>query len=243
MKIFKTVLSSLLCVALLVLCAFLPRLAAAFQDYGTDKVLYADMEPLSLEIREMTLLEKLGCFTDSSVVYPPEYNATTKREDLPEVIAAEMYLYQDVGLVNVDFDFTDMEKWYMEAELAMCYNIYAPEKNALFWLIQMSSSYYGESCLQLVLDDSTGAILLIDFETMTPSYSDNSLYDALMRFYIVYFDRLGIPLERVSALELEPVDISKNCVAVEFGWDDETFGRLTLNFQMFDRGFFVSMME
>lgn len=243
MRVFKIAVSSLLCVAVLILCGFLPRLTAALQDYGTDKVLYADMEPLSLEIRELTLLEKLGCFTDSSTVFLPDYNATTKREDLPSVIAAEMSLYQNVGLVSMDLDFFDMDMWYFEASLAMCYNAFAPEKNALFWFIQMSSSYYGESNLQLVLDDSTGAILIIDFETMEPSYSSNIPYDVLMRFYITYFERLGVPLEQVAAVEIEPVDISKTSTAVEIGWDDETFGRMVLNFQVYERGFFVNLVE
>lgn len=241
MRVFKMIFSTCFCVSLLALCAFLPKLTAAIQEYGTDQVMYVDMEPLSLDIREMTPLEKLGCFTDSSVVYLPDDNAITKREDLPYVIASEMALYQDVGLVSMDFDFSDTQQWSIEAELAMCYNIYAPQKNAVFWFVQMSSAYYGESNLQLVLDDSTGAILLIDFETMMPSYSPNIPYDVLMRFYITYFERLGVPLERVTALEIEPVQISKSSVAVEFGWDDETFGRMVLNFQVYERGFFVML--
>lgn len=242
MRIVKTLLIALLCAALVVLCAFLPRLAAAFQDLGTDKVLYADMEPLSLQIRELTPLEKLGCFTDCTTVFLPDNSASTKREELPNVIASEMALYQDVGLVSMEFDFSDTEQWYMEAELAMCYNSYAPEKNALFWFIQLSSSFYGETNLQLVLDDSTGAILLIDFETMMPSYSANIPYDVLMRFYLTYFERLGIPLERVNAVDIEPVNLSKTSVAVEFGWDDETFGRMILNFQVYEHGFFVTLV-
>ena len=64
-----------------------------------------------------------------------------------------------------------------------------------------------------------------------------------MRFYIVYFERLDTPLERVSAIELEPVEISKKSIAMEFGWDDETFGWMVLNFQMNDKGFFVNLMH
>ncbi len=230
MKILKMSFMALLSTAILVLCAFLPKLTALWQDQNTQSVVYGEKEAVSLQIRELAPLEKLSCILDGQQVYLSDENASIAREELLNVIASAMYPYQDVGLVDPTMDFLDEKHWSVEAELVMYYSQKAANRSTIAWVVHMESAYYADTVLQLILDHETGTILFLDFYTAEPSYSHNAIYDALLRFYLMYFDGLGVSPEAFNAVEAEPVDVGKTGCMLEVGWTDEALGLMRLEF-------------
>ena len=75
MKTFRMLSLIILCVFAVIACAFLPQLTSWLVDENIGAVQYMNMESISLNIREMEFLEKLGCFTDNSTVFLPDYLA------------------------------------------------------------------------------------------------------------------------------------------------------------------------
>ncbi len=239
MKYARIVFTSVLSILLIVFCAFLPDLMASFHLETSGQIIYGEKEPISLQIRQLTYLEKLACMLDSQQMFLSDENANIPREELFERVAGEMRAYQDADLISHAFNFRDEEHWTMEADLVMFYNKNMPDRSAVLWLILMTSDYYGDTVLQLILDNETGALMLIDFTTSEPAYSPKETSDALMRFYIIFLDRLGIPQSDLSVIDKEPVDISKIGRVMEFGWTDEVAGPMGISFQVYERSFSV----
>lgn len=215
MRTAKYVLTALMALFLVVAGAYLPYAAAEYQDRQTEKELHtAEMEPLELQIRELTLKEKTQMLGsgESTIVNVSGEGAHLSAEMLPEVIAAELVPYQDAAVIHPDIDVLENEDYSLQCQSMLCYDD-VNGQSFLLWGVSIEAKAYG---MYLGLDDATGAILVIEFWTAKPFYSENVLYDVLFRLYTIYFARLGMAEEVLDFFEFEPVQDDKGAVTV--GW-------------------------
>ncbi len=167
--------------AIILLGAYLPRLAAWVQDRSIlGKASYSQVRTVELEIRsQMRILEKLSLMSRKEGL-PVSFTSRT-RQEAEELARTGLKPYAEAGLISA-----------VPGKFNSCtaYLVQDPDAYGIVWELNVYSS--GEDLL-LILDDETGAILSIrsfSYRKMPePSAQIPRLLDRLTE---LYFTGLGV---------------------------------------------------
>lgn len=254
MQKLKYVFVVLVTAAMIAFCAVLPMITAHFQDFSADgKVVYRDMAELELNIRELTIYEKLYLLRYAQSLEVDEGKALLSQEEVRAAVEKGLQPYADAGFIT-----TDMDSLSFECSPMLFYDVInSEEMTGMFWNVTMNTYYnYGyskeemfelsadmpETYISLVLDDDTGKIMQIQIIT---EQEDFYVYDEMRLWELceIYFDNLGLDEEATVSFMENPefflAEPETLCMIYSIG--DIFYGELDIAFYFFEGGFYNSI--
>jgi len=182
LKNWKTWLLVLVTVALLLLCAALPVIAASIQDSATvDQYGYSDMESLELDFTtSMSLLGKLALIRDGTYYAVSPTETVIRQSGIEQVVKNGLNLYYEASLVPYN--------WKNYEFTAQPHLVNSPADMDGYAIIWVVSIYWPDmdSVLELYVDDETGLILYLHYNAGQPLdvYTTRGYLDALSNAYL-----------------------------------------------------------
>lgn len=248
MRILKPILLITATVALLLLCAALPTLAAMVQDRTQEKPQTAPLLPIHLELTPgtetpetepaMGILEKLSIL-QQTYMFPLDPEEMTMTED--QVLEASLNAlapYISMGLIaKPDFPYSMPEPMIaMSADTLGSYTT--------FWSVHLNRNEDPYESVLLHLDDQTGLPLLIQYEGYAWTF-EKEIHEALLsEFATTYLDTLQVSeaLETLAdpQVNVELVDVTDKATALSCTIETPEYGTLLIEFWITDFDFYVA---
>lgn len=245
MKKLKIFLLLLLTAALLLGCAVLPKAAAWLQDKAAGTVHYADLQPVYLELGSeapetepaFNILEKLSII-QQSYMFPLTSGSMRMTEE--EVMAAAMEQLQpyfDSGFISE----SDFPYYMPAATIAMSADQLGTYVK--FWTVNLVNENDPYRSVFLHLDDETGKILLIQYETTTENFYKENQQWVLEEVAAFFFQGLGLDTE-LETLEgaqanVETIDLTGKATALRCSIDTAQYGQILIEIYVNEQGFFT----
>jgi len=206
MQRVKTATAVLLALTLLVTAAFLPWLIADLQERrDTGEIFYAAMQEITLNIDNSNLWDSLSvlCRSDLDNYQIDESNARLTREQVISIAAEAMEAYEACGLFFRDIPFGSPA---VEITPQLVYPASKPSENGIFWGIFYNGSYDAKDSdyavvdwtLSIILDDSTGKIVGLEFYDPTVPFAQSDMNAILKAFHQLFFQQLGEPFTAMA---------------------------------------------
>lgn len=252
MQKLKYVLVILFTAAVIAFCAVLPMAVAHFQDVSSDgKVIYSDMRELQLNIKELSIYEKLYLLRHAQALEVDEGKAQMSQAELKAAVETGLKPYIEAGFVK-----TAIEDMNYESTAMLFYDVInAEEMTGIFWSVTMNTYFdYGdkgdglpesnegivETYISLIIDDDTGKIMSMQVITPQEGYYDEM---RLWEICEIYFSNLGLSDEVIASLwentEFSIREPETYCMLFISG--DIFYGELGIEFNLFEGGFYNSI--
>ena len=236
---------TLLTLALLILGAFLPDIAAAGQDRGiTDHSGFSDMESIKLELSDPAsveaLLQKLALVRSGGFYVLSPSKTRIGQSGIEKVVKDGLALYHQAELIPEHW-----QGYEFSAAPHLVYNEMDKDTYAVLWVITIHWHEEGGN-LSLFVDDETGRILYLHFDspTVLEAYTQRGYLDTLSS---VYFASTGL-----SELMADPQAFGVDSVTFEdvgmqakgdkyycYYIQHPEQGVLELQFWLYEKGFYV----
>ena len=236
---------TLLTLALLIIGAFLPDIAAVGQDRViADRSGFGDMESIKLELSNPesveALLQKLTLVRDGDFYIVSPGKTRIGQGGIEQAVKDSLALYHQAELIP--------DRWQgyeFSAAPHLVYNERDRDTYAVLWVITIHWPDLGEN-LSLFVDDETGRILYLHFDSadVLNTYTQQGYLDTLSG---VYFASTGL-----SELIADPQAFGVDGVAFEdvglrakgdkyycYFIQHPEQGVLELQFWLYERGFYV----
>lgn len=185
MKKLKVILLLIATLALVILCACLPKLTAVYIDGEAENVaVYRDMQPVELEVKEGTtafsMLEKLSLYANGQSVDIKSANATKEEAEIKTCVETFLDKCQATGI----YEGIDPSSATISTKLV--YDVADPAKSLVVWryyATKLESAKDSQTQqteirgLDVIVDDETGKILSVSFEHYGAGYSQDGIWD------------------------------------------------------------------
>lgn len=204
MQKLKTVSILVLTLCLIILCAALPMLVAALQDRAAQNGTgYTDIKSVALELstqsESLSIVEKLILLKGGDSYTISENDAARTAAEILSFAQKHIQLYIDAGI------FTEFDASNYQVVPALCIDS-NQQTHCVIWAIYIVNGNDEGENLTVIVDDETGIILSIAYET----YYENAEISFLDRDYPmdalwnIYLSQLDLPLDRTD------VDVAPN---------------------------------
>ena len=194
MRKLKCVLVGCLAAVLIISISALPfGISAIMDSTNHNKSNLSDMDTIQLnlngEMTELAPVQKLqlvGCGASTEVA---ENQALHTPDQIKQLVIENLQRYTDAGLFIGDVSILEMQ---VCAPL-LYYNIDDAEQYNIFWTVEMTD-IAPEQKLELLIDDNSGAIYLIDYYCTAEAAIDSSSATKanVERLAVCFFDSLHI---------------------------------------------------
>ena len=243
----KTLLSLLLTLGLLAVCALLPGIVAAVQDHAAENNAgYSSIRSVSLELSEerevQQILGRLALIRDGSFYNVAAANASMTQEEVQEAVKYGLAPYYDLELLP--------DYWTDTSVKAAPYFVYDDETYCILWVVSVAwgggvvNASEIQYSLDLYVDDETGKILYVHYHGAEPLEAYAEI------FADAYFESLGMPdiLKDPAADGIEEVlhdaleQGADSDVGVRYILIHEQYDELILEFMTYDQGFYLNIV-
>lgn len=179
----------LITIALLIVGASLPAIAAAVQDQTiVNHSSFGDMEALKLDFSDpeaTPLLQKLALLRDGSFYTVSPSKTRIRQSGIEQLVKDGLALYYQDELIPYNWD-----NYEFSAVPHLVYNDADKDTYAIFWVVSIHWPDTGDN-LSLYVDDETGLILYLHYSTASTLdvYTAQGYLDVLSN---AYFASTGI---------------------------------------------------
>lgn len=187
----KNIMVLLLAAALVAAGAVLPSAVSHFRDRnGAGKVEYADMPSLQLSLTHesgLDLYEKLFLLSgdlDTLEISTQETKMTAQEVEAAAFAGVQAYL--DLGFLG-----RIPEDYHFSSYPLLVYTVDNPEQYIIVWTVEMALDAGSENW-GIVLDDETGKILIIEFNSSYLQWQKEEMYSWLEVITAVYIKSLEL---------------------------------------------------
>lgn len=225
----------LLCAAIVITGAFLPRLVAGARDDATlGKAGYKMMQPVEFEIhRNIPSLGKLAMMENlSGAVEIQTSRASMTEQEVRESCRTQLQPYIGAGLM------ADYKEWQITTRAHLVQN---GQVSGILWTVSILNDAEGLYCINAVVDDETGALLRIDV-------SDQQFRGSELRTEYLYtlsdlfFSGLGI--SGYADFETDdPTVFGTSADALHYCFGDVVYGEVNVNMVVSEYGFCVDFPQ
>lgn len=253
MKNFRLAAIALLSLAALILGAFLPKIASAWQDGREAAVLYAPMPEISLEFDH---LDQENSIRDKIILLQKEHDSLSIPESMASmsVSAVEKRVlevvreYQAAGLLPALSQ--ELNKKRISASAYLVRRLSGGDQGTVFWTVDVELDPMNPQYLNLILDDETGTVCTVHYtnepllwedpasrENPDPELLEKWLYSLCS----LYLTGLGEEFE-----DVDPADLARGAVlsdavlSTALNWSDILYGEISISFTVTDCYFHVS---
>lgn len=212
MKKLKTILLCVATLALVILCASLPRLTAIIADKKAEKApVYKAIQPISLEVQEgseaFSMLEKLSLYANGQSLIVKSTKATKTEDQIKACVEAFMSRCQASEI------YQGFQPSSATVTTKFVYDVGDSSKSIIVWryyatmLEPIKDSPMQETelrALDVIVDDETGKILSVSFDHYGVGYNQDGLSERnrsrVEPLIDMYFSQLGL-LEKAEIAE------------------------------------------
>lgn len=160
-----------LTILIIAFCAILPILIAKIGDHITDdRVQTAEVKSVQF-VTELSDLERIYLLENGMNMDIDASRANIRKEELMETLEAALSPYFEYGFLQGSLsDFT-----VTHYKVQRCYSNEFSNLSGTFW--EVTLEYWDElgQSIHLVLDDATGKVILLSYDSLEPIYGDVSL--------------------------------------------------------------------
>lgn len=262
MKKLRNVMIFIVTVGMIALCAMLPKIYAQIQDSMSDeKVEYADIKTVSFE-KELNLVEKLFLLRDGLRVSVSSENMTKTEDEIRDCSYMGLDYYYASDLL-----YTYLKEAEFSAEPMFFFYNDAADISSSFWLVEYTMGD-GSEKISLWIDDETGLVLLVNYESAYQMYEEEMIDEYLYHFYSIYLSYTELlesseelivyedgetnanagntAIEEYAAIQDSSVDDynfydKKHGSANTLTLEDPIYGKISLYFYVYTNGFFVNL--
>lgn len=195
----KILYSLALLLAAAVLCAgaFLPKIAAVIQDKTViGKVAYESIQSVQLQIDQeqiaLSLMERLALAQINKTVPVSDADARMTEETLNQTVQTSLKPYIEKGMIP-SWDFT------FEWKPVLAYDPDDPRRYCIFGEGFATNNEEPFLFLDLRIDDETGRVLVLHFNTDEQLFESHQLQNRLDFFCKTYFQELGLDEQQKAA--------------------------------------------
>lgn len=238
LKFMKNVLVLSGSVALLILIAYLPKMAAAMQDKEIlTQPQYESMQSVQLEIREnLSALGKLALVRNMSSGNNIEISKEEALMSVEEVNAAvdkALAPYISAGLIQ------PFEESYREWRPLWMWDDENLEINGIVWEGYIVGEQDGYHVVNVLIDDETGNLLFIQYNSnYALEYSMQEEF--LSKFCEIYFGSLEITdFANFETRDLVGQYIGDDAHGIRYRFGDLEYGEINIDFYIYLNGFYV----
>lgn len=229
MRKWKLTLLLLLTAALILAGAKLPGITSAVTDKAAaGKVSYGILESVQLEFRErnsLSTMEKLILCRSGDSIEASEKDTRMTKEQALEAADEALAPYIDAELIT----------WVGERS-AECHPRLMFEASyglhGYFWDICISYGVDSGKILNLLLDDATGKIVVMDYAVDENLFEEMRISDGLDTFVQIYQEEMHLPEP-----EYRKDDIRGGVREASYWWEEGEYERCIV-FCVYDKGFF-----
>lgn len=240
----------LVTVAVVGVCGLLPGVYAKIQDRIMEgKVDYAPVKTVSFQAKS-DMMEKLFFLRDGYQVPLSEYESDIDVDKMcqrvPELLNNffEMAIAEGVAYEFIDSEVIDKISVYAKKVFLTEANDASP----VFWLVEIPYSD-GNVIFSLWIDDETGNVLAMDYQSEYQVFDDHKLNEVLSILQTAYYAQSGFESmleENDSVIDIplneEVTDDKKGSVETWDRYTDPIYGDLSIYFNVNNNGFFIQMV-
>lgn len=234
----KNILVLILSLCILIFCATLPVITTEILDRdGRNQPVYRTISSVQLNFSPETripLLGKLALLKACATVEITEDEATLSAAEALEAVNQALAAYYALGV------FPEEEITVSSIFPILAYNPENPLEHAVLWAVEQTCTDFPYSQIGIVLDDETGKILVLNFESQT--FFDNTYFDNVtpeeccIQIATQYFSELEITLPTPEYQESPDWETS-GYLTYRFG--DMLYGEVSIIFNLFPQGFYI----
>lgn len=196
----RNMIALLLCLGVIVLCAYLPDIVSWRQDAKyTDQVQFAAVTDIRLEFTnaDRTLKETIAILADNrDAMNIPAELASLKKENVQRLAGKAIVQYQEAGILAGDAQF------YIQDTVPVLVYGTGENRNNIFWHVNymdFTHSYYAN----FTIDDRTGAVVSAESGRMDgEEYTREDMEYILAAFSEGYLKGLGEEFREYDAGQL-----------------------------------------
>lgn len=236
MSKLKTFLTLFIMAAVVIACTFLPNIVNAIQSHNSDAAYkYADMQTAQLRIEDkapLTTLGKLVLLADSTSVEIPEDQANMTIAEVHDAAYRCLDVFSYADLITVDYHY-----FMIEAVPGILYSNQSPVEYSTIWSISLSAPDY-TSVIDLIIDDETGALLHISYETSAGLLSEYDLPELLPFIAELYFSPLSLqPSAENFGESIENPDTDAYWFSGTYIFYDDIYNEVVIEISLSPHGF------
>lgn len=246
----KAVAAVLAALILIAGMAVLPRGIAGITDLMTnEKPGTASIHTVELSIysdqadKPGYMLRKLALeHWMTSIPITPEQARMTEEEVLNAALDG-MAAYIEAGV------FEWFEYSFSAAEPYLGVDTMNKSNNSIFWAVTLTYPYDAYQSLFLHIDDETGKIIYLSYETYGPDqykyYYPENQHLMMDRFVDAFLRPLNLTLEQLSEYDgllgysAEELEVTDDVTYVVYTYEDAQYGTVHIDFQITPRGLFI----
>ena len=194
MRKLKYILVGCLAALLIISISALPfGISAIIDSSNHNKSQLSDMDTIQLNLigdpSGISAIQKLRLVRYGTPTEIPEDQATLTPKQVQQYIVDNLQRYTDTGLISGSVADLVM----VSCKPVLYYDEDTAEQYNIFWTVTMSASAPTQS-LELLIDDSTGAIYQIEYSCDAESADENAYVDRIRAEYFAscFFDALEI---------------------------------------------------
>ncbi len=249
MRKIRNSLILILTVAIIAFCAILPRIYADMQDSVSDeKVEYEDIKTVLFE-KDLYFVEKLFLLRDGLRVSVSEESTSKTSEEILDHAYGWLEYFFSYGMLGSDWN-----SYKIKMEPMLFFYDDLDNISSTFWLVEfVLEDDWG--VISLWLDDETGKMLSINYDSQYQIYNQYELEEYLSAFCSFYLDQNNVWKDQEITQEYTDItDVAanqsyttdefndkKNGTAMVFTIGDKIYGELNLYFYIYTNGFFLSL--
>lgn len=237
MRKLKYVLVGCLAAVLIISISALPfGISAIMDNTNQNKSHLRDMDTIQLNLSgdpsELSAIQKLLLVGYGKTTELPENQATLAPMQVQQYIVDNLQRYTDTGLISGSV--TDLVM--VSCKPVLYYDEDMTEQYNTFWTVTMSASAPSQS-LELLVDDSTGAIYQIDYSCDAVSADENAFVDRIRAEYFAscFFDALEIEytITQADCLDNKMWTLTAACAGEE--------NEIVIDFVFYNNGFYCEI--
>lgn len=235
----------ILVAALIIAGAFLPKITGAVLDISTnEKSDSAPMQSLELAFskdnqREPRYMLRRLALEQNKLAVPiaPDQAAMTE-DEVYAAVEEGMEAYVDANV----FEWFEVTSRGAEPYLAVDFD--KKSNNAIVWDVTYSSDSEPYHYLILSIDDETGKIIFINYDTNGDDkyryYDPEDQYLMMEGLVGAFLSPLDLTsYESLTGTEVSEVNTTDEVTAVQYSFHDADYGDITVQFHIYPNGFFT----
>lgn len=241
----------LVTVAIVGICGLLPGVYAKIQDRVMEgNVEYAPVKTVSFQAKS-DMMEKLFFLRDGYKVPLSERGSDIDVDKMYQRVPELLNEFFEIAIAEgVTYEFIDPEvinKLGVSAKKVFLTE--ANDASPIFWLVEIPYSD-GNVIFSLWIDDETGNILSMDYQSEYQLFDDHKLDEVLSLIQTAYYAQSGfesiLDEKNYSVTDTpineEVIEDKKGSVEVWDRYTDPLYGDLSIYFNVNNNGFFIQMV-
>lgn len=240
MKKNKTPFTLFLAAVVILLGAILPRTVSWIVDaLGTNQVRYTQISAVSLEFDETdtSLKEKLPLLASGERVQVSPSVTVHSTQEIQETAGQIIEQYYQAGLLSSSLSASadaTVSPFLVYASYDPAYEM----RSNIFWEVTISPKN-GEHYLHMILDDQTGTLCTLDYETPGLTSSTLERKQKLSTFAALYLEGLGEEFKDVEPIVTTEHTDNYFSTGADIIWSDAAYGKVRVTLLIYEYGMYI----